>query len=140
MRYLSRYTYKIAISNQRILAVDEHSVTFAYTDYADHNKRKTMRLTGVEFLRRFLQHILPKGFMRIRHYGFLANAVRKKRIDTLRQLLAAQGMVVKQASEKQCPEIGTKALIEASLCPRCQQGYFISASKKLIENGQCYTI
>ena len=60
--------------------------------------------------------------MRVRHYGFLANAVRKKRIDTLRQLLAAQGMVVKLAPEAQHSDIGTQ-ILEASLCPRCQQGY-----------------
>jgi len=64
--------------------VDEKTVSFRYKDYADDDQQKTMDLDGVEFLRRYLQHVLPKGFMRIRHYGFLANPIRKKRLAILR--------------------------------------------------------
>lgn len=71
MEYLGRYTHKVAISNHRILAIDKAMVTFRYRDYRD-NVQKIMSLNGVEFLRRFCQHILPKGFVRIRHYGFLS--------------------------------------------------------------------
>ncbi len=72
VRYLGRYTRKTAISESRICTVSEHHVTFDYKDYRD-NKDKQMRLGGTEFLRRFFLHVLPQGFMRIRHYGFLSN-------------------------------------------------------------------
>lgn len=88
VRYLSRYTYRIAISNQRILAVNKQGVTFRWKDYADHAQQKVMYLDGIEFLHRFLQHVLPCGYKRIRHYGFLANCVRKIKVALLRQLLA----------------------------------------------------
>jgi hypothetical protein len=120
LQYLSRYTYKIAISNQRIIAIDKKVVKFSYTDYADDDKRKVMPLEGVEFLRRFLQHVLPKGFMRIRHYGFMANSVRKKRLDTIRQILGkVQSIKLKIKSEK----THDSCLKEQMLCPKCQQGY-----------------
>jgi len=119
LQYLSRYTYKIAISNQRIIQVTAQGVRFSYTDYADNNKRKVMQLAGVEFLRRFLQHVLPKGFMRIRHYGFLANAIRKKRLETIRQLLGG----LRETTIKLSPENPKNTHIkEPSLCPKCQQG------------------
>ncbi len=120
LQYLSRYTYKIAISNQRIISVDQQGVTFSYTDYADNDKRKVMQLDGVEFLRRFLQHVLPKGFMRIRHYGFLANSVRKKRLHVIRQLLGSlEGVEIKHKIKKSQDITGK----EEQLCPKCQQGY-----------------
>jgi len=87
VKYLSRYTYQIAISNTRIIKVDEHHVYFHWKDYADNNQKKIMKLESVEFLHRFLMHVLPGGFMRIRHYGFLANCVRQVRVTLLRQLL-----------------------------------------------------
>ncbi|PWQ98015.1 IS91 family transposase [Leucothrix arctica] len=87
VRYLSRYTRKIAISESRLIAIDEHNVTFRYQDYRDAHS-KVMRLTGAEFLRRFLQHVLPHGFMRIRHYGWLANACRKRKLQAVRQAIA----------------------------------------------------
>lgn len=96
--YLSRYTYRIAINNYRLIAMDKERVCFRYKDYADNNQTKTMSLDGVEFLRRFLQHVLPKGFMRIRHNGFLANAFRQKRLDILRQLFAIQGALKPQTN------------------------------------------
>ena len=88
VRYLSRYTRKIAMSESRLMAIDEDSVTFRYQDYRDA-QHKVMTLTGTEFLRRFLQHVLPHGFMRIRHFGWLANACRKKKLPEVRQAIAA---------------------------------------------------
>ena len=73
VEYLGRYTHKIAISNHRLLNVNETGVTFSYKDYRDAGKKKVMRVSGVEFLRRFSQHILPHGFVRIRHYGLLSS-------------------------------------------------------------------
>lgn len=88
VKYLSRYTYKIAISEQRLVAMDDTHVTFRWHDYRD-DRDKPLRLGGEEFLRRFLQHVLPGGFMRIRHYGFLANRGREHKLQRIRQCLAA---------------------------------------------------
>jgi hypothetical protein len=89
LAYLSRYTHRVAISNRRLLALDERGVTFRWKDYRAHGKtrQKTMTLCPEEFMRRFLLHVLPSGFHRIRHYGLLANGIRHHRIDTARQLL-----------------------------------------------------
>jgi len=73
VEYLGRYTHKIAISNHRLVDVDDQRVSFNYKDYRDAGKQKVAKLSGVEFLRRFATHILPAGFVRIRHYGFLAS-------------------------------------------------------------------
>jgi len=87
VRYLSRYTRKIALSESRLINLDEHTVSFRYQDYRDHQK-KVMTLEGDEFIRRFLQHVLPHGFMRIRHYGWLSNASRAKLLPKVRQAIA----------------------------------------------------
>ncbi len=79
VEYLGRYTHKIAISNHRLLQVNDHTVSFKYKDYREGGKQKQATLSGVEFLRRFASHILPPGFVRIRHYGFLAS--RNKPVD-----------------------------------------------------------
>jgi hypothetical protein len=89
LRYLGRYTHRVAISNHRLLAFDGNRVTFAYKDYAHGNARRTMTLSAMEFLRRFVQHILPRGFVRIRQSGFLANACRTARVARARTVLAA---------------------------------------------------
>lgn len=88
LRYLGRYTHRVAISNHRLLAFDGERVTFAYRDYARGNQRREMTLSAMEFLRRFVQHILPRRFVRIRHAGFLANAHRRARVTRARTLLA----------------------------------------------------
>ena len=87
LRYLARYTHRIAISNRRLVALDESSVTFTWKDYRDGGKQKRMTLGAHEFIRRFLLHVLPKGFQRIRHYGFLANGHRKAKLALIRRLL-----------------------------------------------------
>jgi len=118
VKYLSRYTYRIAISNTRIIKVDEQSVTFHWKDYADHNRKKIMILEGVEFLRRFLMHVLPSGFMRIRHFGFLANCVRQVRVKLVRQLLKITGSLPRISPVVKPPELER----QACLCPSCHQG------------------
>ena len=91
LTYLSRYTHRIAISNRRLTAFDERSVTFRYKDYRDSKTRwKSMTLATDEFIRRFLQHVLPKGFHRIRHYGLFANASRNDNLACARALLKVQ--------------------------------------------------
>jgi len=89
LAYLSRYTHRVAISNRRLVAFDERGVTFRWKDYRARGRTryKTMTLTAAEFMRRFLLHVLPTGFHRIRHYGLLANAGRKENLATARELL-----------------------------------------------------
>jgi Putative transposase/Transposase zinc-binding domain len=90
LAYLSRYTHRVAISNSRIIAFDETSVTFRYKDYRrdDGQQQSVMKLSADEFIRRFLLHVLPRGFHRIRHYGLLASATRKASIARARELLS----------------------------------------------------
>jgi hypothetical protein len=89
LAYLSRYTHRVAISNSRLIAADNSGVTFRWKDYREHGRTryKTMSLQNEEFMRRFLLHVLPSGFHRIRYYGFLANANRKRDIAAVRELL-----------------------------------------------------
>jgi hypothetical protein len=91
LAYLSRYTHRVAISNHRLIALDKAGVTFRYKDYRrdDADRQRTMTLSPDEFMRRFLLHVLPKGFHRIRHYGFLASAGHKGNVARARQLLDA---------------------------------------------------
>ncbi len=91
LAYLSRYTHRVAISNRRLISFDETDVTFRYKDYrrAGAERQRTMTLAADEFIRRFLLHVLPKGFHRIRHYGLLASAGRKANVARARKLLAA---------------------------------------------------
>src|SRR6202044_2170844 len=90
LAYLSRYTHRVAISNQRLLAFDETGVTFRYKDYRRDGpeRQRVMTLAPHEFIRRFLLHVLPRGFHRIRHYGLLASSARKASIARARDLLA----------------------------------------------------
>jgi hypothetical protein len=78
VEYLARYTHRIAITNARLLAVDEKQVSLRIKDYRDGNRLKTLCLPGEAFVRRFLLHVLPKGLMRVRHFGFLANRSREQ--------------------------------------------------------------
>jgi len=88
LRYLGRYTHRVAISNHRLLAFDGERVTFQWKDYAHGSKQRKMTLLGTEFLRRFFLHVLPKGFVRIRYFGFLSNPRRTFQLPLCRQLLA----------------------------------------------------
>jgi Putative transposase/Transposase zinc-binding domain len=88
LKYLSRYTHRIAISNTRLAAMDDKTVTFRWKDYAHENRERTMTLEGPEFLRRFLMHVVPLGFMRIRHFGLFANRFRVANLSRCRELLA----------------------------------------------------
>ena len=118
LRYLARYTHRTAISLSRIESVDQTSVRFRWKDYRD-DQSKTMALPGEEFLRRFLLHVLPKGLMRIRHYGYLANRVRVKQLTHIRQRLATHSesdtLTDKPASIwSECRK---------DRCPKCKSGY-----------------
>ena len=122
--YLGRYTHKIAISNHRIIACDENSVTFQWRDYADGNKVKLMTLSAYEFIRRFLSHVVPKNFMRIRSFGFLANTCKTKKLAMIRQALEVE------APTELNPVDATTLMLtltgkDISRCPHCHQGKFI---------------
>ena len=95
LAYLSRYTHRVAISNSRLTAFDERGVTFRWKDYRakGRTRYKTMTLAATEFMRRFLLHVLPGGFHRIRHYGLLANAGRKQNLAVARELLHQPALV-----------------------------------------------
>jgi hypothetical protein len=109
--YLGRYTHRVAISNHRLLAFDGERVTFRWRDYAHGNQPRVMTLDAIEFLRRFFLHILPKGFVRIRHFGFLANCFRTARLSLCRQLL-------KVVAPEPIP-LATPEPAFTSHCPRC---------------------
>jgi len=113
--YLARYTHRIAITNARILAVDEEGVALRYKDYRDGDRHKTLHLAGEEFVRRYLLHVLPKGFTRIRHYGFLAGCCRAQRILQIRKALAQAESKVDEPCTAVSEESGYR-------CPRCKTG------------------
>ncbi len=126
VEYLGRYTHKVAISNHRIMDIGESGVTFRWRDYRD-NKEKIMTLKGTEFLRRFCQHIFPRGFVRIRHYGLLSSVKREQ----LRELQNAFGIVVPLAREKKnWKEISRQYLgYDPDLCPCCGKGRMITIER-----------
>ena len=113
--YLAQYTHRIAISNQRIIDINNDEVRLRYKDYRD-NRQKVMALQAGEFIRRFLLHVLPKGLMRIRHYGFLANRCRKASIETIRGILSAP--VAKNIDQSVEEPV-------AYPCPKCRKGRLI---------------
>jgi hypothetical protein len=131
LKYLARYTHRVAISNQRLLSLENGCVTFRYKDYADDQRHKTMTLSAEEFLRRFLQHVLPRGFVKIRHYGLLANRRRAQKLDLCRRLLlpvnaAAEltleppvapsaGLDLEPASVPHCPQCGGQRFVRLGL-------------------------
>jgi hypothetical protein len=113
IRYIGRYTHRVAISNRRIDAIDEDGVLFKYKDYRKNRKKqRQMRLQASEFIRRFLWHVLPSGFHKIRHYGFLANGCRKACITVIFSLLQKE---CNDSQKTTAPEFGIK-------CPICNSG------------------
>jgi hypothetical protein len=113
LHYLARYTHRVAISNHRIVAFSAGQVTFRWKDYAHGSKQKLLTVTAEEFLRRFLLHVLPPGFVRIRFFGFLASRRRKILLPLGRQLLR---MAPPHSPESVQPDSCSSALW---LCPRC---------------------
>ena len=127
VRYLGRYTHRTAISNRRILSIDNGQISFSYKDYADRQtgsgqpKQKVMTLSADEFITRFLYHIPPKGYHRIRHYGFLANGQAEKKLANIREQVGAP--LPTQLSEGS--ETVTGAEAHRAICPHCGQGRMI---------------
>jgi len=121
LRYLGRYTHRVAISNHRLRAFDGERVTFQWKDYAHGDHSRTMTLSAMEFLRRFIQHLLPRGFVRIRHFGYLASACRTARLALARTLLAQpvplplDNTADPPAAHWACPQCGATMIIGAHL-------------------------
>jgi hypothetical protein len=120
--YLGRYTHRVAISNNRILNVENAGVTFTFRDRTDDNRRKDLVLPAEEFIRRFLLHSLPAAFVRIRHFGFLANRSKKHDLPLCRQLLGVSPQP--PSPERKSNEELLRELTggDISRCPRCRQG------------------
>jgi hypothetical protein len=120
LQYLARYTHRVAISNQRLLALNNGQVTFRYKDYQHGHRLRTLTLDAVEFLRRFLLHVLPRGFQRIRHFGFLANRVRQAKLALCRALLSQQAAAAPPKHADVEPPPAPAAA--GTACPACQRG------------------
>lgn len=114
IKYLSRYTQKGMLSETRLQSVDEQNVTFYYKDYRQLKGMKTMTLSGIEFVRRCVSHILPKGFMRVRHYGFLANRCRRKKLSLIKKQTVRATPV-----KEDCAPASSRCHWS---CPKCKQG------------------
>ena len=123
LQYLGRYTHRIAISNNRILANQNGKVSFLWRDYADDNRQKTMTLKADEFIRRFLLHVLPHRFVRIRHFGLLANRNRKDNIALCREILADKSSPKENLKKETWQEQLLRITgIDVTICPVCQKG------------------
>jgi len=126
LAYLARYTHRVAIANSRLVSFDDGHVAFRYKDYAHGGQQRILTLQPVEFLRRFLLHVLPRGFVRIRHYGLLANSCRRQKIALCRELIAAHAgddhggsdndkEKADSAVEIRCPECGLGVMITVEI-------------------------
>lgn len=128
LKYLGRYTHRIAISNNRLTQLTEQTVSFTWKDYADNNRRKVMTLTHGEFIRRFLLHVLPTGFVRIRYFGFLGQAVKKEKLQRCRTLLGEKP--IEPEAENTDNNEGEEVIKElwreeCHRCPLCKKGRLV---------------
>ena len=123
--YLGRYTHRVAISNHRIRSVANGQVTFTYRDRKNGNTLKSISLEAEEFIRRFLLHVLPNGFMRIRHFGFLANRWKKQNLSRCRQLLGVSAPLAHPDPKSVLELMREVAAVDLSRCPRCQHGTLV---------------
>jgi len=133
LKYLARYTHRVALSNHRLVKLEHGRVTFRYKDYADERKEKLLTLSAEEFLRRFLQHVLPKGFTKIRHYGLLSNRQRQARLRLARRLLlpitalaSAALAAIEPAELPRCPQCGSVRRLRGELLPPVVSSPFVS--------------
>jgi hypothetical protein len=124
LKYLARYTHRVAISNRRLIALRDGRVTFRWKDYARGGRSRLMTLAAVEFIRRFLLHVLPTGFMKIRHYGFLANRFRAAKREQCRRLLHVPTATSEEGTTSPTGETLPQGDEEPSAprCPHCDEG------------------
>jgi hypothetical protein len=129
LKYLARYTHRVAISNSRLLHLEDGKVRFRYKDYAHHNRKRVMTLSAIEFVRRLLLHVLPRGFMRIRHYGILSNRQRHQKLALCRRLLGQSSETETESPEVvQVPESAV-LIAPTRLCPICGTGRMVLISE-----------
>jgi hypothetical protein len=135
LKYLARYTHRVALSNHRLVKLAEGKVTFRYHDCADSRKEKRLTMSAEEFLRRFVQHVLPKGFMKIRHYGLLSSRQREARLRQARKLLLPKLALSASASTEiaptepaRCPQCGSVRRVRGGLLPRVGPCPFVCRS------------
>ena len=133
IEYLGRYTHRIAITNNRIISLENDNITFQYRDRRDNNKIKPITLDAFEFIRRFLYHVLPEGFMKIRHYGILSNRNRKDKLLICKKLL---GVEIKDSGESGEKESWEDLLLritglDPGICPSCKKGKMVLKKKLL---------
>ena len=126
LKYLARYTHRVAISNRRLVSLEDGEVTFHWKDYAQGGGQKTMTLKATEFIRRFLLHVLPSGFVRIRHYGFLANRVCQEKLVLCRALLGVETPPDPVAADSPVePKADVEGQPPAKVCPCCGKGRMV---------------
>jgi hypothetical protein len=123
LEYLGRYTHRVALTNERPLSLDDGVVRFRWKDYADGDRVKIMALDADEFIRRFLLHVVPDGFVRIRHFGLLANRTRKAKLARCRELLAPPPAPTVPLAESVQALMLRLTGLDIARCPVCQQRY-----------------
>jgi hypothetical protein len=123
--YLSRYTHRVAISNHRLRRLEDGRVTFDYRDRRDHDRLKQLTLPAAEFIRRFLLHVVPPGFCRIRHYGFLGNRHKEERLARCRELLGEPAETVAELPRESCDLLRQLTGIDVTRCPHCGTGRMV---------------
>jgi hypothetical protein len=119
LKYLARYTHRVVISNRRLVELRNGRVSFRYKDYSDDQRSKILSLSSGEFIRRFLMHTLPSGFVRIRYYGFLANRYRNERLEKCRHLLGVTSVTAPTIQESKTPAENCDPAPSPKTCPAC---------------------
>jgi putative transposase/transposase-like zinc-binding protein len=134
LKYLARYTHRVAVSNGRLVSLDEGQVSFTARDYAAGGQRRLLRLSGVEFLRRFVQHVLPRGFVKVRHYGLLSNRVRAAKLALCRWLLV---LCVLAGRARALPPVAMSVATvpAAPACPTCGVGCLVRLAVRVSGEG-----
>jgi len=123
--YLGRYTHRVAISNHRIVDVADTKVTFRWRDYRRGKRLRTMTLDSEEFTRRFLTHVLPSRFVRIRHFGFLANRQRTEKLEQARKLIGTDAKLPDTDRDQDCEDLCDQIINAIKLCPSCGEGRLV---------------
>lgn len=122
LKYLARYTHRVAIANSRLQSIDGGQVTFTYKDYRHGHRQRTLTLSATEFIRRFMMHVIPNGFVRIRYFGFLANAHRQEQLRKIRELLGAPQPVI-MGEETHGEQQDSASSAHDPRCPHCKEGF-----------------
>jgi hypothetical protein len=132
LNYVARYTHRVAISNDRLLDINDGKVQFRWKDYRDGNRHKTMTLGADEFIRRFLLHVLPDGFQRIRYFGFLASRYRAEKLALCRQLMEMPPPTTREVHKDYRDRYEALTGVSLRTCPLCSCGTMM-----VVETLQC---